>query len=208
MIAPLRRPSSHRPVPAWHELFMEMVPAIQKRAAAAFRYLDPESRQEAVAEVLANCAVAVARLAELGKLQIVYRTPLANFAIRQVRSGRRVGAKLNVHDLTSVHAKNMKQLVVERLDYFVEVDWVWKEILIEDRNATPAELAASRIDFPAWLDSLSRRDRKLALRLASGESTGRVAKMFRVSAGRISQLRRELMASWLNFVGQPLPSVT
>ena len=126
---------------------MEMVPAIQKQAAAAFRYLDPESRQEAVAEVLANCAVAVARLAELGKLQIVYRTPLANFAIRQVRSGRRVGAKLNVHDLTSVHAKNMKQLVVERLDYFDEVDGVWKEILIEDRNATPAELAAFQRDF-------------------------------------------------------------
>ena len=65
-------------------------------------------------------------------------------------------------------------------------------MLIEDRHATPADLAASRIDFPAWLATLSRRDRRIALRLADGDAAGSVAQQFGISQGRISQLRREL----------------
>ena len=97
----------------------------------------------------------------------------------------------------------MKGVVVGRLDRFDTEEGVWKEILVEDRHAGPAEIAASRMDFTGWLKTLSRRDRKLALKLAMGETTSRVAKLFRVSAGRISQLRRELMESWNRFVGDP-----
>ncbi len=65
-------------------------------------------------------------------------------------------------------------------------------ILVEDKRATPADLAASRIDFPAWLKTLSQRDRRIALKLSQGESTSRVARQFRLSVGRVSQLRGEL----------------
>jgi hypothetical protein len=59
-----------------------------------------------------------------------------------------------------------------------------------------------RIDFPNWLHSLARRDRKLALALAMGYSTSEVAKRFSLSPGRISQLRREFFASWGAFQGE------
>ena len=75
--------------------------------------------------------------------------------------------------------------------------------MIEDRTTGPAETAASRIDFAVWLKRLNTRNRKVAMRLASGERTNRVAKMFGVCEGRISQLRRELKASWDAFVGEP-----
>ncbi len=71
----------------------------------------------------------------------------------------------------------------------------------EDRHAGPAETAASRIDFPAWLKTLSRRNCKIALKLAVGETTRKVARLFKVSDGRISQLRRELEQSWRAFHG-------
>ncbi len=40
--------------------------------------------------------------------------------------------------------------------------------------------------------------------LAVGNSTSYVAKRFKLSAGRISQLRGELYQSWQNFHGDPV----
>jgi hypothetical protein len=77
-----------------------------------------------------------------------------------------------------------------------------KQPLVQhDRTPVPDQ-AAFRIDFPEWLTSLSARDRRIVDKLASGEGTGTVARMFGVSASRVSQLRKELKASWLEFTGE------
>ncbi len=75
-------------------------------------------------------------------------------------------------------------------------------MLVEDGRATPADLAASRIDFPAWLDTLSDRDRRLALTLSRNEKTGDTARKFKISPARVSQLRQELAARWKAFHGE------
>jgi hypothetical protein len=185
-----------------------MLPAIGRCARHAFRHQMPEAREEAVADVIANALVAFIRLVDRGKIELAYPTVLARYGIVQHRYGRRVGAKLNVRDVTSPYCRAMKGVVVGRLDRFDAEEQAWKEILVPDKHTTPAELAASRIDFPAWLDTLSRRDRKLAMKLGAGERTNRVAELFRISAGRVSQLRRELHAAWLRFHGEgPAPSM-
>jgi DNA-binding NarL/FixJ family response regulator len=94
------------------------------------------------------------------------------------------------------------RLAVERLDKFDADDGKWKESLVEDRKAGPAETAAARIDVAIWLKSLPHRDRQIAQVLACGETTGTTAKKFKLSDGRVSQLRRELEASWLQFQGE------
>ena len=75
------------------------------------------------------------------------------------------------------------------------------ELLAESRNATPADLAASRIDFSDWLRALPCRHRRIAQYLSLGNRTANAAKKFRVSQGRISQLRRELAENWKKFTG-------
>ena len=55
--------------------------------------------------------------------------------------------------------------------------------------------------LPTGLASLCRRDRRIAESLAIGNRTSDVAQRFDVSAGRVSQLRRELSESWKTFVG-------
>jgi len=45
--------------------------------------------------------------------------------------------------------------------------------------------------------------RQVARTLALGETTKRTARRFRVTAGRVSQLRRELQNSWESFQGEP-----
>ncbi len=79
----------------------------------------------------------------------------------------------------------------------------WQAILVEDRKCTPAETAAARIDVGNWLNGMTNRRRQIAEMLAAGHSTAEAAARFRVSAGRISQLRREFQDSWEAFQGEP-----
>jgi hypothetical protein len=132
---------------------------------------------------------------------------LANCGIRQVRDHRKVGGKLNIKDVLSPYCQKHKGVVVERLDRFDEEENAWQEAVVEDTRTTPVpDIVAFRVDFAAWLKSLRRRDRRIAESLALGNRTGDVAKRFKVSAGRVSQLRRELAESWRAFVGdEPTP---
>ena len=70
------------------------------------------------------------------------------------------------------------------------------------QHARPAETAIVRIDFATWLQFLPRRLRKIATFLANGETTTATAKRFRVSQGRISQIRKELFLAWNHFQGE------
>jgi len=132
------------------EKFLDMLPSIRQQARFAFRAETPERRDDLVTEVIANCFVAFVRLMDRGKAGKVYPTPLVQYAIKQVRDGRHVGTSLNVNDVSSEHAQRSKGIVVESLDRYDQRKQEWREILIEDRHAGPAETAASRIDFSAW----------------------------------------------------------
>ena len=202
MVSIAERARPRRPIPRWHRGFLVLLPRICHYARFAFRGLDPESKQEAVQSVVAGALNAYVALVRRGKADVAYATPLAMYAIRQYRDGRRLGSRLNVRDVSSPYAQQAKGIVMERLDKYDRENEVWEEILIPDRTCTPAELAASRIDFPAWLKTLKRRDRRIALKLGAGETTGRVAQMFHLSEGRVSQVRRELAESWRRFVGE------
>lgn len=136
------------------------------------------------------------------KPHLAYPTVLARYAVAQYRYGHRVGTRLNVRDVSSPYAQRKKKFVVERLDHFHAKDDVWREALVEDKQTTPADIAAMRIDFADWLKSLSRRLRRIANLLATGESTDAAAKKFRVTPGRISQIRRQLKQSWRTFHGE------
>lgn len=192
--------SSKRTAPGWHRQFLIMLPAIRRHAQISFRHLDVEARQEAVQEVICNAMAAFRRLVELRKQDVAYPSALARYGVAQVRAGRRLGGSLNVRDVTSTHCQRMKGMQVDRLDHFDQEEMCWQEILVEDRKAGPAETAASRIDFGNWLATLPGRQRRIASTLATGESTQVAARKFRVTAGRISQLRRELQEAWEAFI--------
>ncbi len=206
MVAPIKRRPVKSTRPKWHKSFLRMPPKIVSYARSAFGRLRAEAREDLVQEVVANACVAFRALWNRGKQSIAYPTVLANYAIRQVKDGRRVGNHLNVREVLSKYAQQHKGFVVERLDKFDEEEGQWQEVLIEDKTAGPADIARVRCDFSDWLKSLKRRDRRIAQSLAVGEHTQTVARRFNVSAGRVSQLRRELCDSWRQFVGdEPTP---
>lgn len=197
-----KSPRCRKTPPAWHADFEKMIPTIETHAKVAFRHLGREARDEMVQEVLCNSCVAFQRLVEQGRTDRAFPTALAKFAVRQAKEGRKVGAKLNVKDVASDYCQLKKKLLMERLDCYDSEEEAWNEILVEDRHAGPADTAAVRLDFSAWLKLLPRRLRKIAVFLANGETTTAAAERFHLSQGRISQLRGELLSAWRDFQGE------
>ena len=193
--------------PAWQDAFMEMVPAIEIHARISFKHLGAEAREEAIQEVVCNACCAYARLVELKKTDLAYPSALARFGVAQTKDGRKVGGTRNCGDVLSGYCQQKKNVLVDRLDQFDSEDEAWEEILVEDRHAGPAETAITRIDFATWLQHLPHRLRKIAMFLANGETTTTAAKKFRLSRGRISQIRKELFIAWRNFHADGLASV-
>ena len=188
--------------PDWQRAFLAMVPSITRCANVAFADLRGDNRDDAIQEVVASACVAFARLVERGLTNKAFATVLARYAIAQVRAGRRVGTPLNCRDVLSEYARRKNHFDVERLDRFDATTASWTEAVVEDHHTPVFDQVAFRIDFPEWLARLSSRDRRIAESLATGTTTQDVAARFGISAGRVSQLRRELHGSWRDFRGE------
>ena len=190
------------PAPDWHRPFLAMLPKIVRHARIAFRHRRGQDYQDAIQETIANALVAFVALVRRGKMSLAFPTVLAKYATAQVKDGRRVGSSLNVNEVLSGYAQRNKCFKVESLDKFNEIENQWHEAVVQDTRSAPvSDTVAFRVDFADWLKSLRRRDRRIAESLSLGNTTSDVAKRFKVSAGRVSQLRRELAKSWKDFTG-------
>lgn len=192
----------HRSSDAWQHKFVEIMPRLKRQLAIAFGRLPPELREEAVQEGIVNCLRAFVRLHKQDRLEAAFPSSLARFAVLQGCSGRMACSPLNCHEPLSRYAQLRKGIVVERLDRRCSKSGEWLEAIVEDRRASIADRVALRIDVPAWLAGLSQRTRRIAADLAIGFTTNEVARKYRLSAARISQVRRELHRSWLKFHGE------
>ena len=183
-----------------HARFVEMLPRIRRFGSYIFRHEHRSERDDLIAEVVARAYLSFARLVERNMVEVAFPTALARYACKQIRAGRRVGNRCDMRDLMSSRAK--KQGVLIHGLWEQDERGHWEELAVEDKRTRPADVAACRIDFRAWLATLSVRNRRIAEALAVGTSTTDVAERFRVSMSRVSQLRRELHEQWREFHGE------
>jgi hypothetical protein len=189
------------PETSWQEGFLQLLPRIRHQLRLAFADYRGEARQDAIQEAIALACVAYVRLYESGKQHLAFAAPLARYAVARVRAGRTVGTRLNSGDVLSPYAQRLRALSIYHPDGRDD-EYAWHHLLTENRRCTPAELAASRIDFDAWLKQLPGLKRRVAQTLAGGETGQATARQHRVTPGRISQLRRELQRNWSRFQGE------
>ena len=179
--------------------FLMILPRIQSQAWNAFQGLSFDLKQELQSEVVGHCWKSFIKLFELGRHEDVPPMSLAGFAIRAVRSGRRMGASLNINDVSSNYCQRRLGIRTTPFCMIVQNGEKWAESLIADERARPDQLVMARIDFSEWLQTLKPLHRKVAEHLSLGESTHSTARIFNLTPGRISQIRRLLEQSWLSF---------
>jgi hypothetical protein len=197
-------------VPDWHQDFLTYVlPAVQSITRIRLRYLTPVEREEATAEAVVGAMVVFVRLIRRGKNPIPFAGRLAKIAVLRVMAGRLAGTPNNSQDVLSRFARQQRGYIVESLDAPRNPNADdWRVLLVEDKKTTPADTAASRIDFAEWLGQMPNRRREIAEALAAGFRTEEVAAQFNLSQGRISQLRRLLEDSWREFQGETPQVIT
>jgi hypothetical protein len=187
----------------WQAGFLQVLPAVQTHAQIQFRRLPASSREEAIQEAIASACVSYQLLAVQGRLHVARPDTLARFAVHAVLNGRHVGGRQEtVRDALSKVAQARHRFRTGGIESLGAETLEWRQVAVTDRKASVPDIAAFRIDFAAWLKTLSRRDRRIIFALAAGEGTSRVADHFGLTAGRVPQLRRKYEHLWRSFQGE------
>ncbi len=184
----------------WQTEFEKLLPAIRTQTRFAIRHLIGDAQEEAQQEIVATACLMFARLHRKGRAEDATASSLVRFAVRRYRIGRRMAERTNVSDATSPACRARRGVRVESLVCAGSSD-SWEDLLVEDHRVSPADLAASRLDFRAFMATLDRRRQQIAEMLGKGETTQDAARFFGLSPARISQLRREFKIAWDQFVG-------
>ena len=168
------------------ESFLRYLPWMRRHARLAFQNFDAE---EKVSAVIALCWKHWCRLGERGRTDNpgILKSVLF-YSEKQVRAGRRVDSAAKPRDVLALRAYGKVKFEPGHLD-----DYVGKHDEVLD-------VVSFRLDVPAFLATLTERQRSMALDLANGMSTTEAAEKYGLSLGRISQCRRELVSLYKQFV--------
>jgi hypothetical protein len=133
--------------------------------------------------------------------------------VKQVRSGRGVVGQPKAKDAMNAQTQRRFGFKVERLPHTASHHYAdayakpngqqhldsFEEQLSHNTQTPVDEQVAFRIDWPAWLETLSDRDQRLIKDMGHGERTLDLAEKYGLSPARISQRRREFHDDWQRF---------
>lgn len=186
--------------------FLTILPRIERHARIYFRQVVcPGRRTDFIAETQAIAWRWFLMLAQQGKDATTFPSVLATFAARAAKSGRRVCGHEKAKDAMSAVAQQRHEFHVGKLpDCSTLSTNPLNEALIDNTRSTIPDQVQFRCDFPSWVRTHSRRHRRLIHEMALGERTKTLARRFKMSEGRISQLRRQFHEGWDTFCGETL----
>ena len=199
-----------------HDDFLALSPVVERHARVVFRGLDPEAREEAVAEAVAAAFEAHVALKARDRNPAAFPAMLATYSVLRVKDGRRVGGRSSSREVLSRKAQQRRGFRVEPLPAPAATageglyaraqgrrkQGALEECLRDHRKAPVPDQVAFRIDFIVFLGALTERDRRMALALAEGHLAKHVADQFGLTAGRVTQLRQQWQRQWLVFQGE------
>ena len=195
-----------------HADFLTLIPIVTRHARIVFRGRPAAEREEAVAEAVAAAFESYLALKARGQDPVRdFPSVMATFAVLHVQTGRHVGGHQNTTDVLSPQAQARHHFQVASLSRDAPPpDWqqdglrpsrhvlndVYEERLQDNRQTPIPDQVAFRLDWPAFLQTLSERDRRMALALAEDRPATEVAARFGLSRARVTQLRQHWCQQW------------
>jgi len=195
--------------------FVEMLTDIQKIASRAFDHLDPEAREEAVANAVAlswaNHLHCVAEDKRVGA------PSLAHYAIQGVKSGRSLCGQSSV-DVLAARTRILGRATVQSLseapvqhpaddgdDESHSGWWNCSEALV-DRKVweRPRERVRIKLDYDSFLrwPRVTVQECEVFNLLARGHRTSEIAHRLEVSAPRVCQIKNSIGEKLVGFFGR------
>src|SRR5256885_3577760 len=114
----------------WQSSFEAMLPLIEEKLRLAFCRLDPEAREDGIAEGVVHSLLAYARLVEQGRAGVATASSLAWYSSRHVKRGRPAGGRMNGKEPLSRYGQ---------ISNDIEVDGQasnWIDAIVLDKRAT------------------------------------------------------------------------
>jgi len=187
-----------------HADFLAALPRILRHAKCCFRHIHCRHRKaDCVSEVVSLCWKWWLRVIERGKDPSQFVSVMATFAARAVRCGRRLCGKLKAKDVMNEATQQRRGFTVSKLPDYSTLDTnPLVEALAENTVSPILDQVQVRCDLPAWLRTRCKRDRAMAKQMMLGERTQALARMFKLSEARVSQLRHQFHEDWEHFTGE------
>jgi hypothetical protein len=179
--------------------YAEMLPFITKTAMIAFAPQDYEARNEAVQNTKVWALILLHQLAINGRLDEAKAAPIAKFAVGRHCEGRIAGTPTSTTDVLADRCKSLGRVRVVHDDYIAD-SFQSEATRLSARYPVDRTVQFKMDFFEGWLQEQSERDRSIILDLATGETTGAVARKYGVSDGLISQYRKRYRASWSEYL--------
>jgi hypothetical protein len=200
-----------------HTKFLAILPRVELHARIYFRHIRcRHHKDDCIAEMVALAWKWFIRLHERGKDPNEFLMTFVSLLARAVNNGRRLVGMSGAKDVMNPATQRRHGFSVEPLPNSTRAAHeklysspngqglhdVYEERL-QDNTVTPIpDQVQFRIDFPAWLATLTARERRMVREMANSERTLDISKRFQVSPARISQMRHEFQHGWQRFCGE------
>src|SRR3954467_3962943 len=210
-------PSTAHPL---HAAFLALLPKLQTHATIYFRDVRcPDTKADKLAECQALAWKWYVRLHEQGKDINQFLMAFIFLVARAVKSGRRACGTERAEDVMSPVAQRRHSFTLEALPSSTrrsfealyglvngqqDID-AYEERLRDNTVTPPPDAAAFRIDWAHFLSKRSERDRRLAHFLSLGHRAKVAAKKFKLSQGRVTQLRQQWCKESSTWAGEEDP---
>jgi hypothetical protein len=197
-----------------HARFLDLLPRIELHGHIYFRHLRSHRRADAVQEMVALAWLWYVRLINRGRDPRDFVATFVTLLARSVNSGRRLAGMTKAKDVMNPAAQKRHGFRVEPLpsttrtfhDHLYasprgqKLHDAFEERLIDNTVTPVVDQVQFRLDFPAWLETLTPRERRMIRAMIRNERTRELGKEFEVSPSRISQMRREFHDGWTRFI--------
>jgi hypothetical protein len=199
-----------------HARFLDILPRIELHGHIYFRHLKAHRKADAIQEMRALAWLWYVRLINRGRDTQDFVATFVTLLARAVNSGRRLAGMMKAKDVMNPAAQMRHGFKVEPLpgstrtfhDHLYaslkgqKLHDAFEERLCDNTVTPVVDQVCFRLDFPAFLETLTPRERRMIATMIRNERTLDLSKEFEVSPSRISQMRREFHDGWKRFISE------
>jgi len=180
----------------------EIYPIIRNTVPRVVRPTGSEDPEELVQDATASAAEMIEAMEKAGKEPLPHS--IAYYSIQRTKSGRRSYGDIRTDVMSPGFQMDNDGAVCSMQEPAGDDEDLTIGDAIASRSEDMAGKVLRQIDWDAFLETLDARKRRIVEELMLGFGTGDIAKLFSVSAARITQIKREIAQDIKEFMGDTI----